>query len=61
MLSPNKQHNHGLVTKMNLKPQRVYNPAINKRTEIALVQIFILELFNIILIWEYFVSTTIAM
>ena len=39
--------------------QQVFNFAVPKRTEAALVEIFIFQNFNLILLWLYFLSTAV--
>ena len=40
--------------------QKVFNLAVPKRTEAVLVLIFILQIFNLILLWVYPLSTAVS-
>ena len=63
MVFPDNQQIGGLKTQMKPKQQdrqKVFNLALQRRTEAALVGIFILQIFNLILLWLYPISTAVS-
>ena len=63
MVCPDNQQIGGLKNQVKPKQQdrqNVFKLALPRRTEAALVGIFILQIFNLILLWLYPISTAVS-
>ena len=63
MVLPDSQHifdKEALLKPKAQDRQKVFNLAVAKRTEFALVGIFVLQFVNLILLWLYLLSTVVS-